>query len=382
MRRLSSAPSSNIISSTGPVHIFGLNLLNGIFNASTYSVVGSGGSADDDGNPHAGADVFFGGNRADIFNGRPGPFGPMDPGSDTVDYSHATSAVSVNLLTGATSGTAAANDVFISIENLRGTNFADILTGDGNNNVLEGGAGDDTLDGAGGSNTADYEHATLGAGGVGVAVNLTIQGGTNSQNTELAGFDTLINIQNVRGSAGNDTLTGTGSSVLEGGAGHDNLIGQSGQSDTASYEHATAGVTVNLASQGIPQNTYGAGSDTLTNIANLTGSQFNDILTGDSGNNILFGNGGSDTFVFNASSGNDTIGDFIAGQDHIELDYAAFEPDIPGGFNSWIDSHATAVGSDLLIDLNNDSVDTILLKNVSLASLHASDFIVPAGSMA
>jgi hypothetical protein len=37
-------------------------------------------------------------------------------------------------------------------------------------------------------------------------------------------------------------------------------------------------------------------------------------------------------------------------------------------------------GHDLLIDLNVDgahpNVDTILLKNVSVASLHASDFVV------
>ena len=68
---------------------------------------------------------------------------------------------------------------------------------------------------------------------------------------------------------------------------------------TASYEHATSGVTVDL-SISLQQNNPGAGTDTLTDIANLTGSQFNDTLTGNSGDNLFFGNGGNDTFVFNS----------------------------------------------------------------------------------
>ena len=70
---------------TGP----GLALLNGIFNSATYSIVGTAGFADNNSKPHDGADVFFGGDHADVFNGMAGPFGPGDPGNDTVDYSHA-----------------------------------------------------------------------------------------------------------------------------------------------------------------------------------------------------------------------------------------------------------------------------------------------------
>ena len=95
--------------------------LDTIFNRQTYSIVGTAGFADNHSKPHDGADTFFGGDHADVFNGMAGPFSPLDPGNDTVDYSHATSGVSVNLQTGATSGTAAAGDTFISIENLRGT---------------------------------------------------------------------------------------------------------------------------------------------------------------------------------------------------------------------------------------------------------------------
>ncbi|QWG18005.1 FecR domain-containing protein [Bradyrhizobium sediminis] len=357
----------------------GIADLNAIFNSVSYSAVGTGGFADNHSQPHDGADVFFGGNQADVFNGMPGPFGPFDPGSDTVDYSHATAPVSVNLFDGTTSGAAAAGDIFISIENLRGSDFNDVLTGDGQNNVIEGGLGNDTLDGGAsgyGVDTASYEHATAA-----VSVSLAFVG---AQNTGAAGTDTLINIEGLRGSDFNDTLTGNGGSVLEGGLGDDHLIGHGGETgDTASYAHASSGVTVDLSTPN-PQNTGGAGIDTLTNIANLTGSQFNDTLTGDTHDNTFFGNGGNDTFVFNDTAlggiGNDTIGDFMSGQDHIQLDYAAFDSSGSNDFSAWVAAgHVIIDGNDVLIDLHLNGQNTIRLQNASFGGLHANDFILPAG---
>ena len=60
--------------------------------------------------------------------------------------------------------------------------------------------------------------------------------------------------------------------MLTGGAG----------TDTVSYEHAAAGVTVSLA-LATAQNTVGAGSDTLSAFENLTGSHFDNVLTGSTG---------------------------------------------------------------------------------------------------
>ena len=101
---------------------------------------------------------------------------------------------------------AAAGDIYISIENLRGTDFNDILTGDGQNNVIEGGVGDDALDGGAngfGIDTVSYEHATSA-----VTVDLSVV--ASQQNTQGAGSDTLTNFEGVRGSTFNDTLTGDG----------------------------------------------------------------------------------------------------------------------------------------------------------------------------
>jgi Ca2+-binding RTX toxin-like protein len=202
----------------------GLGTPASIFSAISFNYVGS-----------SGPDVFLASDHPDVFNGLGGSLGPTDPGSDTVDYSRASGPISVNLLTGATAGTAAEGDLFSSIENLRGTAFDDTLTGDGHNNVL-------------------------------------------------------------------------------------------------------------------------------------------------------FGGGGNDTFVFKQNAGNighDTIGDFTPGQDKIELDYAAFDPNSQESFNAWFQDHVVAApnGNDVQIDLDGNDHNTILLKNVTLAHLHANDFILPPGSV-
>ena len=107
--------------------------------------------------------------------------------------------------------------------------------------------------------------------------------------------DTLISIENLTGSGLNDTLEGNGgNNVLNGGAG----------TDTVSYEHAGAAVTVSLATTAA-QNTGGAGTDTLSGFENLMGSAFNDTLTGSTAANVLMGLAGNDTL--NGGAGADTL---------------------------------------------------------------------------
>ncbi|WP_061469197.1 enhanced entry virulence factor RtxA [Legionella pneumophila] len=106
------------------------------------------------------------------------------------------------------------------------------------------------------------------------------------------------------GLGGNDILNGgNGDDILAGGAGNDTLDGGAGN-DTATYIDATAGVTVSLNTSSA-QNTVGAGTDTLTNIENLTGSKFNDTLTGNNSANTIKGLEGNDTI--SGLGGNDTL---------------------------------------------------------------------------
>jgi Ca2+-binding RTX toxin-like protein len=130
----------------------------------------------------------------------------------------------VNLGTGAATGSAVGTDTLISIENVLGSSLDDILTGNaganvldgsGGNDLLAGGAGDDVLDGGDGLDTATYA-----ASPAGVDVNLGFGAATDG----LGGTDTLVGIENVTGTSGNDAISGdSGANVLVGGAGDDLL---------------------------------------------------------------------------------------------------------------------------------------------------------------
>ena len=95
-----------------------------------------------------------------------------------------------------------------------------------------------------------------------------------------AGIDTIfagIGNDTIFGGDGNDTLNGdAGNDLIESGIGNDVINGGDGL-DTITYRSSTTGVTVNLSTTTI-QNTIGAGTDTITNVENLTGSAFNDSI--------------------------------------------------------------------------------------------------------
>ncbi len=81
----------------------------------------------------------------------------------------------------------------------------------------------------------------------------------------------------------NNSSVNFGSDTFLSGAGNDIFNGLTDANgdffnggDTVDYSHAPAGVTVSLLLQGVPQNTIGAGTDTLINIESLRGSAFND----------------------------------------------------------------------------------------------------------
>ncbi|SJM95309.1 matrixin family metalloprotease [Crenothrix polyspora] len=134
-------------------------------------------------------------------------------------------------------------------------------------------------------------------------------------------FDTLSGLSGndmLRGLGGNDTLLGgDGNDILIGGNGNDSLNGGKG-TDWAYYDSAKVAVTVNLSSVGA-QNTLGAGVDTLSNIENLRGSNYNDKLIGNAVNNTLMGGNGQDVLIGGAGSDTYILAETVAASDTVRI---------------------------------------------------------------
>lgn len=112
----------------------------------------------------------------------------------------------------------------------------DTVNGGDGNDTLTGGLGNDTLVGGAGVDTAIYSGSNAG-----VTVNLATGSASGGQGT-----DTLSEIENVVGTAFNDTLTGDGNAntlngnggqdTLNGGAGRDRLIAGAGVQTTSAAD--------------------------------------------------------------------------------------------------------------------------------------------------
>jgi len=92
-----------------------------------------------------GNDILGGGDGADILNGGPGA-------NDVATYFDSASVVQGDLATG-TVVTYETSDTLVAIEGLEGSEFNDVLTGDGLANFLFGGAGNDMLFGVNGADS-------------------------------------------------------------------------------------------------------------------------------------------------------------------------------------------------------------------------------------
>jgi Ca2+-binding RTX toxin-like protein len=166
-----------------------------------------------------------------------------------------------------------------------GTAVAGTLIGGTGNDALGGGLPPSRFDGGDGVDEVDYAGATQ----------LQLADLTAGQVTHQAGgVDTLVAIEGITGSPGDDTFVGTtGDDTIDGGDG----------SDTIDYGAAATGVSVDLAKG----TATGEGSDRLDSIENVIGSSADDTITGSDADNALDGGAGDDTVSFAGSSAGVTV---------------------------------------------------------------------------
>jgi Ca2+-binding RTX toxin-like protein len=220
-----------------------------------------------------------------------------------------------------------------------GNDIVTILATTSGNYTIDGGAGNDTITGGAGNDVI--------SGGIG---NDALNGGIGNDSIDGGDGTDILN-----GGLGNDSLNGgLGDDNLIGGAGNDVLNGGIGI-DTAYYDTATLGVTVNLG-LGASQNTVGAGLDTLVGIENLLGSSFNDTLTGSSLANVLNGGNGADLLIGGLGKDSYILTETVAATDTVRIaagDSVVSGFDVATGFK--LGTGNSSVGIDKL-DLANTSI--------------------------
>jgi len=306
---------------------------------------------------------------------------------------------------------------------VKGDTGSDYLLGDEGNDTLKGWTGDDTLTGGAGVDDltggvgVDTFIIAVGDGHdivrdfeigvdkivVGAEINevfifdegnatrividedtsLLLQGIVSTTLSEtdfqLAADQTLLlttgTVTATEGTLGNDDIEGTNSNdIISGGLGSDSIRAFQGRDqlnggdgndtlDGGSDSDTIHGGNGNDTVQGVNGDDllYGdAGDDSLA------GWNGEDTLDGGTGNDLLRGGPDNDVFVVRDGYGNDTIADFVQGEDRIDLGLG--------------DKHVTvyneANGARVSIGLNT----TLLLLGIDASQVSASDFIVSAGA--
>ncbi|AIF49855.1 matrixin family metalloprotease [Pelosinus sp. UFO1] len=308
-------------------------------------------------------------------------------GIDTLDASAQTTGVAINLTT-----------QFTDFENITGGSGDDVLTGTIGVNTLMGGAGNDIIDGKGGSdiiNAGDGDdivkyYSTLTA--------TNVKGGNGIDTLDASALTTAVNInlatqfkdfENITGGSSNDTLTGNdqtniliggdGNDYIDGGKGADSIYGGNGNdtivfhADNALVDGGT-GVNILTAAPSATGVSIDLTNGVFSNIQQVIGSNYNDVIKGTSGNDIISSGNGDD--IIDGGAGIDTI-DAGAGNDTVKY-YTSYDPTkIKGGAGiDTLDASAQATGltinlttqftdfENLITTANNDTVTGNALANV------------------
>jgi Ca2+-binding RTX toxin-like protein len=292
-------------------------------------------------------------------------------GIDTIDYSAARAAVSINLATGVaneqgtgevrfdptgtSTGTtiqaddyAASTDQLANIENAVGSAFADTIVGNSGANRLEGGAGDDLLDGGAGADTM--------IGGTGndvfyvddlgdVVTENAGEGTADEVRTALLGYVLPANVEKLTwtGTGGGDLRGNVLDNILTGGVGNDFVRAQDGGNDTVNLGAGNDAVIFGASYTSLDVVDGGTGKDQVglqgdysggVTLGTLTGVETLAIMTH---SDARFGGGSASLFSYNIVAPDSTV----AAGTQLMINASTLE----AGENLTFDGHAETDGS-------------------------------------
>lgn len=174
------------------------------------------------------------------------------------------------------------------LSTFNGTNADDYFFGGAGNDQLRGGPGDDTLIGGPGSDLIDggdgVDLTSYASGPHGMFADLSL---TSPQPTSEDSSDTLINIENLKGSLYDDTLSGNvGANAIYGGGGPDIISDPGG----ANYLRGEDGDDRITGGAGFDDANGNMGADTVSTGAGddyAVGGKDSDSLSGGTGGDVV-----------------------------------------------------------------------------------------------
>ncbi len=272
------------------------------------------------------------------------------PAVDRIEFSDGTVLVPADFVVNELNGTEGADILTGSNgpDQIRGLGGDDQLAGGGGDDSLDGGTGNDTLDGGTGTDTltgglgndsyilSDATDTVLelpaeGYDTVYAAINQTLQ--SNVEKLILTGSAALQGYGNaldneLTGNSGNNLLYGlVGNDLLDGGAGADYMDGGAGDDiyivdSTQDNVNDTGGgndtvrSSVSYGMAGSIENLVLTGTAAI----NATGDVGDNVITGNTAANTLSGGGGNDTYI--VSTGDTVTESSNAGTDTVMTDIA------------------------------------------------------------
>jgi Ca2+-binding RTX toxin-like protein len=295
------------------------NALNNLLEGGGGDDTLAGGDGNDTLDGGAGDDTLAGGANDDTYLfdadnslGRDRIDEPGGGGVETLDFSATTTrAVAVNLASAAAQVVNAGLTLTLSavntIENVKGGDLGDTLTGNALANNLEGNRGNDTLEGGGGNDT--------------------LQGGANDDTYDFDTDNALGSVTIIESGAGLDTLDFSATTTRAVAV---NL-------GTAAAQVVNAGLILTLSADNTIENVKGGALGD-----SITGNALNNVITGGAGNDTIDGGAGRDLAI--GGLGSDTL----SGSDQDDLligGTTAYDPNdaaLEAVLNEWASANTYA----------------------------------------